>query len=109
MIVDGKIRFSDVLEALGVSEVPDCVYVARDLVGFDCCVEVDEDEVRTECQECLERSMEEPHGVNAALVKDFVAAIHAGDMVTARCLVGRVFEIEGDVAEVDAALARRVA
>lgn len=98
MIVDGQIKFKDVLTALDVKSIPGCDDDPEDWVRFADCVEIDECEL-PECDICGGKWPDEPedHAVNDWLIKDFITAIRTGDITTAQCLVGRVFELPDDV------------
>jgi len=75
-------------------------------------VEVEEYEIDAagydpECDICGGSLPDEPGPqVDPRLIADFIAAINHGDLVTARALVGRVFDEPSDAALVDNALCR---
>lgn len=106
MIVSARIRFKDVLRMLDVESIPGCDDDPIDWIDFIECVEVDDDDI-PECDLCGGEGIPEPEeAVNEALIADFVKAIKAGNLSTAQCLVGRVFNMPDDVAVVDRALRR---
>lgn len=110
MIVDARIRFKDVLAMLGVESIAGCEDAPEDWIDFLDCVDVDESDL-PECDLCDGEGVPEPedHAVNDWLIPDFIAAIQAGDIRTAQCLVGRVFELTDDAREVAQTLCRRAA
>lgn len=71
---------------------------------FEIEIGLEQGEVDEACSMCS-GSGPEPQ-VDPRLIADFIAAIHTGDMMTARALVGRVFEDGTDIRAVDNALCR---
>lgn len=107
MIVDAQIRFKDILAALDVKGIPGCDDAPNDLIEFTDCVDIDECTL-PDCDMCGGEGRGDPeeHAVNDWLIPDFIAAIQAGDIRTAQCLVGRVFELTDDAREVELTLRR---
>lgn len=107
MIVSARIRFENVLKYLDVTSIPGCDDAPEDWIDFLDCVDVEDDDI-PECDLCGGEGRDEvEEAVNDWLIADFIEAIQAGDIKTAQCLVGRVFELRDDVGTVDRALCAR--
>lgn len=110
MIVTAQIKFKHVLKSLGVEAIPGCDDGPDDWIEFSDCVDVDDYDL-PDCDLCGGEGLPEPddHAVNDWLIKDFIWAIQSGDIRTAQCLVGRVFELAHDVGVVEQSLPRLAA
>lgn len=110
MIFTGRVRFKDILDTLEVESITGCDDPPNDWIEFFDCVEIDDYDL-PECDACGGDGFPEPedHAVNDWLIRDFISAIQAGDIRTAQCLVGRVFELTDDAREVELTLCQRAA
>lgn len=107
MIVDGRIRFKHVLQYLDVDKIPGCDDAPEDWIEFFDCVDVDEyDFPEDACKVCGGVEPEPEQSVDPWLIRDFVAAIKAGNIHRAQQLVGRVFDVTEDIATVENALCK---
>lgn len=70
-------------------------------------VEIDQSDIDDACGLCGGEGVPEPEPVvDHNLISDFIDAIRRGDMVTARAMVGRVFDDTSDARAVDNAICR---
>lgn len=106
MKISARIKFKDVLRMLNVTTIPGCDDDPNDWIDFIECVDITDTDL-PECDLCGGEGCPEPEpAVNSALIADFIRAIRDGHIRTAQQLVGRVFEHEEDVADVERALCR---
>lgn len=97
MIVPATIQFKDILNALDLLEIPGVDKANDDWVQLEG-VDVDECDIEFDCDVCHGELPEPEREVNSALLADFIQAVKSGDTMTAKALVGRVFEDRSDAA-----------
>lgn len=96
-IADVRVEYSKILEALDLKEIPGIDSETAEpvsLIG----VRVDDCNCEPDCDVCGGAPLEPEHQVDSSLLADFIEAVKTGDMMTAKALVGRVFEDRGDAA-----------
>lgn len=93
--ITGRVRLEAILEALDIERPKDCTYANSEWVEFS---DVDISDDYFECEVCHGELPEPDHEVNSGLLADFIQAVKTGDTMTAKALVGRVFEDRDDAA-----------
>lgn len=93
--ITGRVRLGAILEALDIERPKDCPYKNYEWIEF---YDVDISEDYFDCEVCHGELPEPDHEVNSALLADFIEAVKTGDTMTAKALVGRVFEDRDDAA-----------
>lgn len=106
-VFTGSVRIADIKNALaegdeyGFYDLADDTYLQIEGVLVDQLI------VDAECSECGGEGPPDPEPVvDHSLIGDFIAALRAGDMLTARGLVYRVFEDTSDARAADIAICR---
>ena len=97
-------QIQDALAARGVESLSDLA--AADRLDIEN-AEIDDDDVADGLGPCdICGGEDRSPQVDPRLIADFITAINHGDLVTARALVGRVFDEPDDIALVDNAICR---
>lgn len=97
MSADVIIEYGQILEKLGVEAIPGIELAAdHELSFFD--AYVNNCDCNIDCDVCHGSLPDPEHEVNSALLADFIQAVKSGDTMTAKALVGRVFEDRSDAA-----------
>jgi hypothetical protein len=105
MSAQGTVTYNQILNALDIAEIPGLDHKPDDEFYFGD-FSVDGCECDVDCEVCHGELPEPDHEVNSALIEDFIAACISGDAMTARALVGRVFEDRSDAALAEKCLGR---
>lgn len=103
----GTVKVSEIRNALADMDLEDISALGEDATLRIEDVRIDQHEVNEACGLCAGEGVPDPEPqVSERLITDFIAAINAGDLVTAGALVGRVFEDGSDIRTVDNAICR---
>ena len=97
MSADIVIEYGEILEKLGLERIDGIEFASDHEIKFRD-VYVDTCDCDVDCDVCHGSPPDPEHEVNSALIEDFIAACVSGDTMTARALVGRVFEDRSDAA-----------